>query len=92
MCIYIAKLTQQFPNSCWKIIIREAEYSNGNGPSYSMRGPSHECRIFAHRFSRKCRHIFLVVEGQISYQLTHLVLRKFLLTYLSPISSFYLKE
>ena len=91
MCIYIAKLTHQFQNSCWKIIIKEAEYSNGDGPSYSMRGPSHECRIFAHRFSRQCGHSFLVVEGQISYQLTHLVLMKFLLTYLSPISSFHLK-
>ena len=63
MCIYIAKLTQQFPNSCWKIIIREAEYSIGHGPSYYMRGPSHECHIFAHRFSGQCGHIFLVVEG-----------------------------
>ena len=49
MCIYIAKLTHQFPNSCWKIIIREAKYSNRDGPSYSMRGPSDECCIFAHR-------------------------------------------
>ena len=88
MFIYIAKLTHQFQNSCWKIIIKEAEYSNGDGPSYSLRGPSHECRIFAYRFSKQRDDIFLVVEGQISYQQTLIVQRKFLLTYLSSISSF----
>jgi hypothetical protein len=44
--------------------------------------------VFAYRFSKQRDDIFLVVEGQISYQQTLVVQRKFLLTYLSSISSF----
>ena len=42
-------------NSCQKIIIGE-EYSNEDGSSYSMRGPSHESMnvvVFTIRHSRQ---------------------------------------
>ena len=44
-------------NSCLQIITRE-EYSNENGSSYSMRGPSRESMnvvVFAIRHVRQCK-------------------------------------